>query len=378
MSQLAIACALALSGSSLHAWTRPPTPTGTVAVSRPSLVWSIRADSATRPETSAWLDGRPIPSRYDTLEGRVVATLTTDLRPGTYRARMQVRYGRYSPFEENWTFQVVRGPSRGQTSGDASALSQVNLIRRQHGLSQLDYGPALQWAGNDHAEYLAINRVLSHEQTPGLPAFTGASPRERVGRYGGTHRVVEGVLRRRADAPVALRKLFDAPYHRAAFLEPHAKAVGYAERSDHHVFLAAFERPRGQVVVSPADGMEFVPTSWSDREIPDPLRGTGYSLPVGYIPTFWYFNAPGETLAISSMTLSTPDGRRVEGVVRHSGNDPHLRSPMGAMLVPRRPLRADTTYVATVRYSVSGSPWQTKSWSFSTVPTFRADPGSQR
>lgn len=66
------------------------------------------------------------------------------------------------------------------------ALADINArYRRPLGLRDLVWDPLLAKAAQNHADYYALNKTFSaHDETPGRPGFTGATPEARCAAVG--------------------------------------------------------------------------------------------------------------------------------------------------------------------------------------------------
>lgn len=151
----------------------------------------------------------------------------------------------------------------------------------------------------------------------------------------------------------AVTELFDAPYHRQAFLAPGTPDLGVGVTAAgfgyKRVVLAVGGREDARnVLVYPVDGQRNVSISWHNAERPDPLRMHTRERTVGYPITFFYGvgMAGRDEIRLVRATLATAEGRPVACFVNSGDNDVHLQN--GVFLLPRRPLQPNTTYVALV------------------------------
>jgi uncharacterized protein YkwD len=119
----------------------------------------------------------------------------------------------------------------------ADSIAYLNAMRHNVGYTTaLSVDKGLTTSSQNHAAYLADNSVLSHNETAGQPGFTGATPGVRItaqGSYAAWGEVTSaGDVRAFTDSLVAVRLLFDAPYHRVIMLDNLASmGVGSASSS---------------------------------------------------------------------------------------------------------------------------------------------------
>lgn len=360
---------IAESRDSLRIHSYEPTPTGQLRNASAELRWSVWSEPSRLPEVELWLDDQPIAAEYEPVGRQVRAVSPPPLRPGRHNVRCELRFGSFEPYRKEWSFELVASPSGPLAhAGNLDVLRLVNLLREDHGLQPIGYLAELLASTRDHANYLRRHAVLAHEQAPGSAGFTGKRPIDRARTYGLDQAVGEVIARQAKDPVVAIRALFDAPYHRPMFLDPEATGVGYGGDGPYHVLDAAFRRERGGVVLSPHDGAVDVPALWAANEEPNPLRGTGLQLPVGYIVMLLCYGQRGDRFEMVEADLLGPHGTRVPTYARHPGNDPEMTRPNGVMLIPNRPLDGETTYRARVSYRLNGGPIQRADWSFTTMP----------
>jgi hypothetical protein len=201
--------------------------------------------------------------------------------------------------------------------------------------------------------------VGGHFEIPGSPGFTGITPSDRA-RAGGYERRPGQLFESISEAvgggrsvTEAVTELFDAPYHREAFLAPGAPDLGVGVttlgKGYKRVVLDVGGRQDGQsVLVYPVDGQRNVPVSWHNAEHPDPLRMHTRERTIGYPITLFHGvgMAGRDEIQLVRATLATEQGRPVACFVNSGDNDVHLQN--GVILLPRRPLQPNTTYVALV------------------------------
>src|SRR5688500_4596168 len=81
-------------------------------------------------------------------------------------------------------------------------------------------------AAQRHAEYLAQNNALGHDEMPGSPGFTGASVRDRLAAQGYTDANASEGATSFSSGTGGGRSLRVLPHHRLALRHPHATGPG--------------------------------------------------------------------------------------------------------------------------------------------------------
>ena len=255
-------------------------------------------------------------------------------------------------------------------------LNWMNFRRRQAGLTALQRNASIDCAAQAHAEYQRLNNVVTHDETNGLPGYTGAQAPERLRAAGYVlnadgyvdGEVIAATVQR--DGFAAAEGLMAAIYHRFVILEPTFTEAGIAAaiRPGGYAWLTAnFINNKSSSV--PADGRMI---SWpfpdqknvrvnffSDQESPDPVTGrdeVGFPVSV--------HAAIGARIIVESFTLrargETPLATRL--LARENDMD---TPESAAAIIPLMPLRPATTYDVEFKGSVDGLALN-RSWSFVT------------
>jgi uncharacterized protein YkwD len=368
-----------------------PQPQGVLQIARPRLLWRIWPNVV---RVDMFVDEEPVDARYDAQNRAAIGSPPRSLAPGTHRVRCVVTFRGGGTTQQNWQFTVAPSAATLAVARSrpvkADAYTAVNQIRRRLGLRELSQDASLQAAARAHASYLRQNRVGGHLQQAGKPGFLGTNPAARARAFGFVEdALVEDVAVQTVDARAAapqlgsaIRGLFDAPYHRLPFLNPYLSVLGTAfetvrERgsiASYAVLLfGGTDDParKPQIVVSPFDGEQGVPTGWSGHETPDPLRlHERVGGPVGYPIVFAYFpvRLPGRPLPplrLDGATLTGPDGRLVPLLVNDPRTDPELGG-QAAVFLPARPLQRGQTYTMRVSARDSQGANLGRTWRFTT------------
>jgi uncharacterized protein YkwD len=285
----------------------------------------------------------------------MAAVAITGLVPGVARAQSS---STVLPAAGNWA------PGQYQKA----TLDAVNVLRAKAGLSPLRLDPRLCAAASGHSIYLTANHVFSHQEQPGRPGFVATEPSDRAAHYGFSGGCLESVSQSNAVIADAVGELFDAPYHRSAFLQPGNYVVGVGGQGNVSTLLWEQSQQSG-LTVYPADGETGVPTSWTCSEMPSPLRmhPAAHAGPVGYPITAFSFSPDGLPIGRIEAIMTTKSGAIVPTFVNTPENDDFLTN--GVIIIPSSPLRPSTAYCVTLRTAgpTTGTGPILRAWSFTTA-----------
>jgi uncharacterized protein YkwD len=262
-------------------------------------------------------------------------------------------------------------PAAAATSDDMMYLT--NQLRYAIGAPTLTPDPRVVAAAQNHANYSSANGQGGHFETAGLPYYTGYSARDRVAAMGWSTSFVSEVATGGSDPLAGVRQLWDAPYHRLGLMHPSASTMGWGYST-----IGGRGTTVGDIVYnfglrpvdfvrSPAHNQTNIPTSWSGNESPSPLPA-GASRPVGY-PIMVVYSG-GRSVVMRGAEVVAPGGARL----------PIYYSPQQfeydyQVIIPQRPLAANTTYHVRFDITVAGT-WLTNEWDFSTGATISGGGGS--
>ncbi len=254
------------------------------------------------------------------------------------------------------------------TTAEASAndmLLLTNQFRYAIGSPTVPADPRLVQAAQNHANYNSANSILGHYETAGRPYYTGYAPRDRLIAQGWATSFVSEVATGGSELD-GVRQLWDAPYHRLGMMHPNATTIGWG-----HSELNGRQSNVGDIVYnfgirpvdfvrSPANMQTNIPTSWSGQESPSPVPA-GSSGPYGY-PIMVVYSA-GQNVVFRAAEIVAPTGTRL----------PFYLAPQQfeydyQVIIPQRPLAANTTYHVRFDITVAGQ-WVTNEWDFSTGST---------
>jgi len=257
----------------------------------------------------------------------------------------------------------------------AAVLAEVNQTRQLMGLPAVAGNAQLDLAAQAHADYLQTHiNGISHNETPGLSGFTGATPGARLTAAGylfsSMNEVISGGV---ASGQQAVQGLVQAIYHRFGIFAPEVAEVGIGLGTAPGKFAnvvidfgATFGNtvtlPIGWLGTYPVDGQTGVTRDFnSDTEVPDPVPSQNR---VGY-PVSIHAGAQ-DTLAVTSFTLARADGGMSLPVQLLSfPADAHVPANAAAV-VPLAPLDYGTRYQASFIGTRNGQA-VSLSWTFTTA-----------
>lgn len=259
----------------------------------------------------------------------------------------------------------------------AAAFDRVNLLRQAAGLGAVRQAAQLDQAAQAHADYMSINQVFSHSETPGANGYTGANQTQRAqaAGYAAWSTVAEvqvGSTLPVSDGAGMVDALFAAPYHRLGlvYYRVDEAGVGHGATGVPYSIVIDLGRNPGQgapattAVIWPRDGDVGVWTQGAP-EMPDPIpenNGSPYGYPISVSVH------ENKTLTVSSFTLEGPGGATVSTKLLDHATDTNLQSVGGrhfAALLPRAPLASNTTYTVRFTGAIDGVAY-TKTWTFTT------------
>jgi len=268
---------------------------------------------------------------------------------------------------------VFATPSPAAAAAADDMMYLTNQLRYAIGAPTLTPDPRVVAAAQNHANYSSANGQGGHFETAGLPYYTGYSARDRVAAMGWSTTFVSEVATGGSDPLAGVRQLWDAPYHRLGLMHPSASTMGwgFSTIGGRGTVVGDIAYNFGlrpvDFVRSPAHNQTNIPTSWSGNESPNPLPA-GASRPVGY-PIMVVYSG-GQTVEMRGAEVVAPGGVRL----------PIYYAPQQfeydyQVIIPQRPLAANTTYHVRFDITVAGT-WLTNEWDFSTGATISGGGGS--
>ena len=259
--------------------------------------------------------------------------------------------------------QPTTAPPAASSSNDpAEMLRAHNALRLEVGAPAVRGDDRVTAAAQRHAEYLARNNALGHEEAPGGAGFSGVSVRDRLAAQGYADATVSEVATSFSSGTQGVRSLWVLPYHRLGLMHPHAVVAGWghAELDGRRVTVGVivydFGSASPDVVRSPASGQQVSP-SWDGEELPDVLPA-GAARPVGYPVMLVYSRA--QTAELRSARLTDASGREVPF---HAVPQIYERDYLA--IVPSSPLSPATRYRVRFEVRLAGAD-VTEEWEFAT------------
>jgi hypothetical protein len=237
-----------------------------------------------------------------------------------------------------------------------------NELRLAIGAPALPGDARVTAAAQRHAEYLARNAAIGHDEAPEQAGFTGASVHDRLAAQGYAAATASEVAASVSPGTEGVRYLWDLPYHRLGLMHPHAVAAGWghADLAGHvatvGVLVYDFGAPAPERVRSPAAGGR-VPGSWSGEDFPDVLPA-GAARPVGY-PVMVVFS-DARAVELLGARITDAGGREVSHYVV-----PQIYERDYVSIVPAGPLAPGMRYRVRLELNVAGSP-VLEEWEFVT------------
>jgi len=259
--------------------------------------------------------------------------------------------------------QSTTSPVVSQGANAAPEMLRVhNELRVAVGASAVRGDDRVTAAAQRHAEYLARNNMLGHEESTGDPGFTGISVRDRLVAQGYPDINASEVATSFGNGVDGVRSLWVLPYHRLGLMHPHAIVAGWGHAevggrsTTVGVILYDFGSAAPDVIRTPAVGQK-VAGSWEGEEFPDVLPA-GAARPVGY-PVMVVF-AKAQATELRSARLIDASGREVS-----TYTVPQIYERDYAAVVPATPLAAGTRYHVRLELRV-GDMEHIEEWDFET------------
>ncbi len=254
-------------------------------------------------------------------------------------------------------------PAPASLANDAAEMLRLhNELRAAVGAPAVRADERVTTAAQKHAEYLARNDTLGHDETPGAPGFSGASVRDRLAALGYTDTTASEVATSFSSGTDGVRSLWVLPYHRLGLMHPHAVVAGWghAETAGRAITVGVlvydFSAPAPDRVRAPAPAQRVAGT-YSGEEVPDVLPA-GASRPVGYPIMVVYSGARAVDLRSARITeVGGPDF--AYHVV------PQLYERDYVAIVPAAPLAPGARYRVHLELTVAGAD-VVEEWEFET------------
>lgn len=280
----------------------------------------------------------------------------------------------------------------GAGSEGRQAFELLNAERGRCGFGLVAQNAKLDAAAQAHADWQILNNQLSHTETAGTPGFTGVTPLDRVSAAGyvpsGVGEEISSLFYSGSIAGTGVfgvRALLALPYHQLGMLGGY-RDVGIALRGSDQLGTTANRGPRtvqqlnfgftpsagrqepagDQVLTYPCEGTSGVFYEITN-ETPNPVPGRDLrASPLG--PGVVVAVRSGQTLAISSATMTTLSGRAPVALrpPLTKASDPNaVLAAHQAVLIPDASLMPNTSYTVNIAGTNDGAPFE-KSFNFAT------------
>ncbi|HET9050840.1 MAG TPA: CAP domain-containing protein [Candidatus Dormibacteraeota bacterium] len=257
-----------------------------------------------------------------------------------------------------------------EASDQQRALAAVNAARARAGLRPVVLDPHLGAAAVRHCWYWLFNNASDsvrdlgiHDETPGLPAFSGVRAGDRAEAQGWHSGPLGEDITHRGDPVKAVADWVDSVYHRFPIMRGDLTAVGFGDcgvadlpMEDLELGFGGVEGAHHPMTVYPGDGQTAVPATFVDNELPDPVP-PGHPRTTGY-PVTATFDAR-ISVQVSTFTLIAPGGRAVDAYRL----DPGPATENSASLLPVVPLSGGATYTAHIAGTGTDGPFD-RTWRF--------------
>ena len=261
-------------------------------------------------------------------------------------------------------------PSSTPTAAPRSPSDAGEMLRVHNELRAAVAAPAVRAdvrvtaAAQRHAEYLAQNNSLGHQELPGSPGFSGATVRDRLAAQGYADATASEVATSFGSGPDGVRALWVLPYHRLGLMHPHAVIAGWGHAdmdgrsTTVGVLVYDFDASAPDVVRSPSAGHR-VPASWDGEESPDVLPG-GATRPVGY--PLMLIVSHARVVELRSARITDAAGRVIAYHVV-----PQLYERDYVAVVPAQPLSRGASFTVRLELRIAGVD-AAEEWGFETEP----------
>ncbi len=249
-------------------------------------------------------------------------------------------------------------------SADAiEALERANCYRNLMALSQGMLDPSLDQAAQAHADYMAVNGVLTHQESASGEGYTGEWHWDRAtaAGYGCSGCAIMEVVAHNLGPAAAVDTWVNSVYHRVPFTMPVWDDAGFGLSGAYSsmTMVAPYPASEERAVIYPVHGQLDVPTTFdSDSESPDPVPSKALvGVPITVTVASATANSSSNPYSISllSSSLTGPDGD-VDTITLEPASDSSLVFMVA--MVPSAPLAPDATYEAELEISWAGGSQQ--------------------
>jgi hypothetical protein len=267
----------------------------------------------------------------------------------------------------------VPTPTYAAASSELLAFNRLNAERDRCGFGKLAQNAKLDASAAAHRAYMVTNQVISHNEVPGLPGFTGINLGDRALAQGYSGSIAEDLSAGDFAAPAefadgARQVLFLAggTYHGGVVTDGYRDVGlswgGGAFAVELGVASGLVKQSAPGVRTYPCDGSSEVVTSiTAEQPNPFPNQSTAWGPTIQVI---------GDQVRISSASITGPAGSVAIRAIYADGQqvDPNARCLGNRACVIPVALQARTTYQVQIAGTQGGAAF-TRAFSFTTVST---------
>ena len=279
---------------------------------------------------------------------------------------------------------------------EQQALNYLNKLRQGAGLIPFSSNKILNKASSNHASYLVKNRTYGHYEEHNKSGFTGEFASQRV-KYTGynTQLIIENVSSNNRNYKESIDGLFEAIYHRLAFLDFQGDEIGISikqnmtdktktafvynigsstlnqlyknstkpSQSDLNNALNKYKNSNSKIITYPFNQQHDVPTVFFN-ELPDPLPEYDVS---GFPISISFNQARFSKIKFLNFQLFDKNGKRIKNTrVHNHKTDPNRRlNKFSFVLFPLDRLEWDSQYNV-IFLAIVDNVLVEKKWSFQT------------
>ncbi|MCT4594476.1 MAG: S-layer homology domain-containing protein [Anaeromicrobium sp.] len=353
----------------------PPQPKDMeVLISKPQIGMQLILNGNKLVNTQMYINEVKVDAGYDDKKGGVFYVPNYPLPAGEYKVSLKVEIEGFQPITQSWKFNISHkaiGTLPTPSEEQKSVLYYANEYRKRFGLGTFHLNNSLNSAAMSHANYMALNKKITHVEYGTDPGYTGSKVVDRVASFGyPSGNVSENVTGDIKDYKEAIDGLVDAPYHRLSWLNPVYSDLGYGKKDEYQVFnFGGKSLDNDKLITYPMNNQRNVDISWNGNETPNPLRFYNNDKEVGYPITISYFtNKSIDRWKIEKVTVIDSRGGALNTYINTPAKDEYLTDSI--IVMPVDHLKYDSTYTVSIKASLyfadETSKNINKSWNFST------------
>lgn len=354
----------------------PPQPKDTeVLISKPQIGMQLILNGNKLSSMEMYINEKKVEAIYDEKKGGVFYTPNYPLTPGMYKVNLKIQIEGFQPINQAWSFTITNKAIDNlpvSNEQQKNVLTYANSYRKRFGLQSFLLNDSLNSAAMSHANYMALNKKVTHVEYAAEPGYTGSKVSNRAAAFGYSNgNVAENVTGDIKDYKEAIDYLIDAPYHRISWLNPSYKYLGYGQKDAYQVFnFGGSTLAEDRLVTYPVNNEHNVKVSWDGNETPNPLRFYETDKEVGYPITISYFsNKTISKWTIQKVTLLDSSGGALNTYINTPTKDENLTDSI--IVTPIEKLKYDSRYSVSIKGTIdftdSTSKTINKTWNFYTM-----------